>query len=270
MSEKGSQLKTVLAMLSRYARAAIVWNVVLVGLALNVLISATAAADGFVVEAVNASPDVSTRFSNETILEIEDDGYIVLMSDWGGIVRRDGPYSDTAEKLFDFPRDNEPEPLVSALIASLLALAEVSRKSEESISGVRGNDSEVEFDGGAISATTSVFCLEAGTLPEFYVSQPPTTDEVFTLRRLSESAQTFSMTWPAGMTLVPWSEQWPSPDRGKYFWRLGQRPQSPLRIEVIRDLPQALPERAALFFDLGCDAQAIALFRELVANADQR
>ena len=59
-------------------------------------------------------------------------------------------------------------------------------------------------------------------------------------------------------------------DKGKYLWRLGQRPQMPLRIEIIHELPRALPERAALFFDLECDAQAIAMFRELVVNADRR
>ena len=78
----------------------------IIALVVSVMIMVLAAAaaaepEGFVFEAVLATPGVDTPIERETAIEIEIDGYIVIISRSGQLIRKDGPHSGPAAELLD-------------------------------------------------------------------------------------------------------------------------------------------------------------------------
>ena len=122
----------------------------------------------------------------------------------------------------------------------------------------------------AITSATATFCLLDGAKPEFYVSRPPDRDEPVTFRSRVSPLGFFQTTWPVGVKLLAWPEKWPLPEEGRYIWSLGDRGPTPLRIRIIDDAPESLPERAAYYYDLRCESQAVAMIRSLMEAADRQ
>ena len=100
--------------------------------------------EGFVIEAVMASPPADSPLQRETAVDVAAGGYIVLLARSGQLLRRDGPYQGPASDLLDAilaPDNNE---LSNPVLSSLLELAEISRASEEQLGGVRGASLDTE------------------------------------------------------------------------------------------------------------------------------
>ena len=236
------------------------------------LIATAAAAepDGFVIEAVLATPGADAPVERETAIEIEIDGYIVIISRSGQLIRKDGPYSGPAGELLDAIFAPGDDDLGNPVLSSLLELAEVSRASTELVGGVRGALLETEVHPTAITTATTAYCLARGTLPAFYVSQPPVRDEPVTIRSRVSPQGFLQAKWPVGVTTLPWPADWPAPVEGRYIWTLGSRGPSALWIRLVEDPPRNLAERAALYYDMRCTSQAVALFRAMLDGAARR
>ncbi len=236
------------------------------------LIATAAAAepDGFVIEAVLATPGADTPIERETVIDVESDGYIVIISRSGQLIRKDGPYSGPAAELFDAIIAPGDDDLSSPVLSSLLELAKISRASSELIGGVRGTLLETEVHPTAITTATMVYCLAGDTLPAFYVSQPPVRDEPVTIRNRVSPQGFLQARWPVGVTTLPWPADWPAPVEGRYIWTLGSRGPSALWIRLVEDPPRNLAERAALYYDMRCASQAVALLRAMLDGAVRR
>lgn len=117
----------------------------------------------------------------------------------------------------------------------------------------------------SISSATSLFCVEKGVVPEFYVLDAPTSDERIVVRRTMRPKQIMHATWPANASSLAWPQDWPPPEKGRYIWALGYRGTSTLEIvELGEELPTA-HDKAAAFEREGCYAQVRAAFHEILA-----
>jgi hypothetical protein len=245
-----------------------------IGIIVSVLVFWASAAfadpEGFVIEAVMASPEADSPLQRDTAVEIADGGYIVIISRSGQLVRRDGPFKGAASSLLDSLLSPDSEELDNPVLSSLLELAEVSRGSEEQLGGVRGVEFDDEVHATAITAATTTYCLIEGARPEFYVSRAPTRDEPVTFRSRISPLGFLQTTWPVGVNLLAWPDAWPEMEEGRYIWSLGDRGPTPLRIRIIDDLPDSLPIRAAYYYDLRCETQAVALIRSLMTSANRQ
>ncbi len=237
-----------------------------------VFVGAVAAAEpeGFVIEAVLATPGADTPIERETAIDIESDGYIVIIARSGQLIRKDGPYSGPAAELLDAIIAPGDDDLGNPVLSSLLELAEVSRASTELGGGVRGTLLETEAHPTAITTATTVFCLASDTQPAFYVSKPPVRDEPVTIRNRVAPQGFMQAKWPVGETTLPWPAGWPAPVEGRYIWTLGSRSPSALWIRLVEDPPRDLAERAALYYDMRCESQAVALLRIMLDGAARR
>ena len=129
------------------------------------------AADGFVIEANNAQPDVGIQVRGDTQVSVEEGGHIVLMTEAGQMVRKDGPFIGTADDILAGQQGSGDIAMEGGLLGSLLELAEVSGKSEEQLGAVRGTTAEGADRPDAISAAVSDFCMSDGHIPVFYTSE---------------------------------------------------------------------------------------------------
>ena len=57
--------------------------------------------EGFVIEAVMASPAADSPLQRETAVNVAEGGYIVILARSGQLLRRDGPYQGPASDLLD-------------------------------------------------------------------------------------------------------------------------------------------------------------------------
>lgn len=226
--------------------------------------------EGFVIEAVMASPGADSPLQRDTPVEISDGGYIVIIARSGQLLHQDGPFQGPASYLLDSLFSPDSKDLENPVLSSLLELAEISRGSDEQLGGVRGLPTDDEAHATAITAKTTTFCLMVGTTPSFYVSRAPARDEPVTFRRRVSPLGFQQTTWPVGINLMAWPNAWPELDEGRYIWSLGDRGPTPLWIRIIDDLPDSLPKRAAYYYDLHCETQAVALIRSLMASANHQ
>ena len=228
---------------------------------------ALAAAGGFVIEANNAQPDVGVQVSGDTPISIGEGGHIVLMTEAGQMIRKDGPYEGSADGIFAVQTDSGAAALEGGLLGSLLELAEVSGTSEEQLGAVRGTTQEGAERPDAISSAVSDFCLTAGQTPVFYTSTAPAVDEPLIVRRRVRPIQFLQTTWPAGENTLAWPADWPPVEEGRYVWALGARGTVALRVIELEEMPENPLAAAALQYDLGCEMQAKALFQAALAAA---
>ena len=236
--------------------------------------AAAAGVEGYVLEAVRAAPGQGSPLAHETILQIEPDGHMVVMALSGRTVRKDGPYIGRAAEVLSSARGGAisggGNSLPVDMLEILLELAEVSEKSRETILVVRAPGAPEPIGSAlpdAISSATRTFCLEDGAMPDFYTVQAPAQDEPLIFRRLVSSRGFKLATWPAGAGRVPWPSEWGRPREGRYVWTLGNRTPVSLWIRVVESLPEDPLMRAALFLDMRCKAQALAVFRAALAGA---
>ena len=223
---------------------------------------------GFVIEANDAQPDVGIQIAGDTQISIGEGGHIVLMTEAGQMVRRDGPYEGPADGIFAGQTDNSAVAMEGGLLGSLLELAEVSHKSEEQLGAVRGTTEEGAERPDAISTAVSDFCLIAGQTPVFYTSNAPAVDEPLIVRRRVRPIQFLQTTWPAGENALAWPDDWPPAEDGRYVWALGSRGTVALRVIELEEVPENPLASAALQYDLGCEMQAKALFQAALAAAE--
>ncbi len=238
--------------------------------------AAAAEVEGYVLEAVRALPEQGSPLAQETILQIEPDGHMVVMVLSGRTVRKDGPYIGRAGEVLSSvdggASSGGGNSLPVDMLESLLELAEVSETSSGKIAAVRlpGEPEPIGFAlSDAISSATRTFCLEDGAMPDFYTVRPPAHDEPLIFRRLVSSRRFLLTTWPAGAGRIPWPKKWGPPREGRYVWALGDRAPATLRIRIVESLPEDPLMHAARFLDMRCKAQALAVFRAALAGAER-
>lgn len=226
--------------------------------------SVASATDGFVIEANNAQPDIGIQVRGDTQISIGEGGHIVLMTEAGQMIRKDGPYTGSADSILAGQAETGLA-MEGGLLGSLLELAEVSGKSEEQLGAVRGTTEEGADRPDAITSAVSDFCLSEGQIPEFYTSKAPAVDEPLIVRRRVRPIQFLQTTWPAGENTLTWPADWPPPEEGRYVWALGARGTVALRIIALEETPENPLAAAALQYDLGCEMQAKAAFQSALA-----
>ena len=139
-------------------------------------------------------------------------------------------------------------------------------------------DSETELTrGGAdgapivntstITSETSKFCLTRGSRPEFAVLRAPVVDEPIIVRRRTTPTQIMNGVWTAGSNTFAWPSHWPLPEAGRYIWALGSSGTSATEILYVEGNPLTPRDRAAAYHELGCEAQVVAAFSEIVAQS---
>lgn len=226
------------------------------------------AAGGFVIEANAAQPGVGNQVGGDTSISIAEGGHIVLMTEAGQMVRKDGPYDGPADGIFAARIDDNADAMEGSLLGSLLELAEVSAKSEEQLGAARSTvvEGAVRPD-TVISKEVAAFCLAPGQTPVFYATKAPSVDELLIVRRRVTPIQFLQATWLTGENTLAWPDDWPPAEEGRYVWSLGARGSVALRIVIVEEVPENPLAAAALQYNLGCEMQAKALFRVALSAA---
>ena len=236
--------------------------IVLVAFGTNAALAETA----FIIDGENAEPAVGVQVSEDTMITIDPEGHLVIMTESGQMIRKDGPYDGTAAALFQQIEGGES--MDGNMLESLLELAEVSGTADEQLGAVRGAEIETaEVGPNMISTSVTVFCLTEGVTPEFFTSNAPDVDEPLVVRRRVRPIQYLEVTWPAGTTSLPWPAEWELPEEGRYVWALGQRGSAAVKLVELEDEFSSPLERAAVYYDEGCESQAKAVFREALFTA---
>ena len=249
-------------------RMAVFTAITLIAPALFMTEPAAAEPQGFVIEAVMATPEADTPIDRDTWIDVEGEGYILILMRDGQIFRQNGPFHDVAASLLDKIVEPGGDDVGNDILSSLLELAEVSGKSMEQLGGVRGAERQNDVHAKAITAVTQTYCFVVGEAPHFYASKPPERDEPIILRRRAAPKSFYQATWPVGVTDLPWPTDWPLPEEGRYIWSLGSQGPAPLWLRAVADLPDSLTLRAALYNDMRCYTQAIALIRQILTSAE--
>ncbi len=233
--------------------------------------AAAAAAEpvGFVMEALLATPEADTPIYPDTKIDIEDMGHILIIMRSGQLFRQDGPFHGQAASLLDKIETPSDDDVGNGVLSSLLELTEVSRKSTEQRGGVRGVERMNDVHPNAITAATRTYCFVKGVPPGFHASMPPRRDEPLMLRLRASPKGFFQATWPVGVKDLPWPADWPEPVEGRYIWSVGGQGPAPLWLRAVEALPDSLVERTALYYDMRCYTQAIALIRQIMASAER-
>ena len=135
--------------------------------AILLLISPTAvfAGDSFVIESIEAQPDVGIQVQGDTQITINDGGHIVLMTDAGQMVRQDGPFDGSADDILAGQLSSTETAMEGGLLGSLLELAEVSGKSDGQLGAVRGAAQEGADNPGTIRSAVANFCMTENQSP---------------------------------------------------------------------------------------------------------
>lgn len=116
-----------------------------------------------------------------------------------------------------------------------------------------------------ITSETPVFCLKKGSRPEFALLKAPAVDERIIVRRRTAPQQVMNGIWPADATTFAWPGDWPPPEEGRYIWAIGGGGTSVMEILYVDGNPTTPHDKAAVFHALGCEAQVVAAFNEIVA-----
>lgn len=237
--------------------------------AILLLISPTAvfAGSSFVIESNEAQPEVGIQLQGDTQITINDGGHIVLMTDAGQMVRKDGPFDGTTDDIFAGQLSSTETAMEGGLLGSLLELAEVSGKSDEQLGAVRGAVQEGAESPDEISTAVSNFCMTENQAPVFYTSKAPAADEPLIVRRRVRPIQFLQTTWPAGANRLSWPADWPPAEEGRYVWALGSRGTTAVRLIAMEEVPDSDLAIAAMQYDMGCEVQAKALFQSVLTKA---
>ena len=224
---------------------------------------------GFVMEALLATPEADTPIYPDTKIDIEEMGHILIIMRSGQLFRQDGPFHDRAAILLDKIETPSDDDVGNGVLSSLLELTEVSGKSTEQLGGVRGVERMNDVHPNAITAATRSYCFVPGVPLGFHASMPPRRDEPLMLRLRASPKGFFQATWPVGVKDLPWPADWPEPTEGRYIWSVGSQGPAPLWLRAVEALPDSLVERTALYYDMRCYTQAIALIRQIMASAER-
>jgi outer membrane protein OmpA-like peptidoglycan-associated protein len=117
-----------------------------------------------------------------------------------------------------------------------------------------------------ITSATSNFCLTEGTRPEFAVLRAPAVDQPIIVRRRTAPTQIMNGVWKKGSNTFAWPRDWPLPEEGRYIWALGSSGTTATKILFVEGDPITPRDRAATYYALGCEAQVVAAFNEIVAQ----
>ena len=237
------------------------------------LLAARAAAAepvGFVIEAVLATPVADSPIELQTMIDIEDTGHMLIIMSSGLMIRKDGPFHDRAKILIDAFKTPGDGDIGNGILSSLLELAKISQRSTDQLGGIRGAGRRFDVHAEAITPATKAYCFVVGTLPGFHTSSPPRRDEPLIIRYRSSPRGFHQAAWPVGVTDLPWPANWPAPEEGRYIWSVGGQVPAALWLRRVDALPESLVERAALYNDMRCYTQAIALIRQMMASAERR
>ncbi len=229
--------------------------------------TAVFASSSFVIEANKAQPEVGIEVQGDTQITINEGGHIVLMTDTGQMIRKDGPFTGPANDFLAGQIGSIDTAMEDDLLGSLLELAEVSSKSEEQLGAVRGATMEGSYIPETISTEVLNFCMVEGDPPSFYTSKAPAADEPLIVRRRVRPIQFLQTTWPAGANTLAWPADWPPAEEGRYVWALGSRGTVAVQVIAMEEIPESPLEKAALQYDYGCEMQAKALFQSVLAKA---
>ena len=216
-----------------------------------------------------ATPEADTPIERDTKIDVEDEGHIIIIMRNGQLFRQDGPFHEMAAILFDKITAPRGDDVGNDILSSLLELAEVSGKSTEQLGGIRGVERQYDVHPNAITPATKTYCFVAGEAPGFYASTPPRRDEPLILRLRASPRSFYQATWPVGVKDMPWPADWSLPKEGRYIWSLGSQGPAPLWLRLVVELPDSLVERTALYNDMRCYTQAIALIRQILASAER-
>ena len=222
---------------------------------------------GMVIEAVLATPEAEILFERDTMINIEDKGYILIITQNGQIIRKDGPFHELAASLFDEAAslfDEADPPSGNGITIETPGDSDLEKWRAE-----RRNEGYYDHP-EAISRATETFCFVKSEPPVFHTSKPPIRDEpLIWLFRISPKEK-FRAIWPAGVEDLPWQEHWPFPkEEGRYHWYLGDQGSTLMigrpELKLVDELPASLEERAALYNDMGCYRQlyGVHLYRHV-------
>jgi hypothetical protein len=116
-----------------------------------------------------------------------------------------------------------------------------------------------------ITSETSVFCLTMGSRPEFAILDTPAVDQQIVVRRRTTPQQVMNAIWPAGVNAFAWPSDWPPPEEGRYIWAVGSGGTAATELLYVEGNPSNPHDKAAAYHVLGCEAQLVAAFNEIVA-----
>lgn len=117
-----------------------------------------------------------------------------------------------------------------------------------------------------ITSETARFCLTKGSRPEFAVLQTPAVDEPIIVRRRTTPTQVMDAVWTAGSNTLAWPRNWPLPQEGRYIWALGSSGTSATEILCVVGNPTTRRDQTAAYHELGCAAQVVVAFNEILAE----
>ncbi len=246
--------------------------ITLAALWLMAAIGEARAQQGYVVEALEATPDVGAALDEATPLSIQPGGHIVIMTRGARMVRRDGPFQGPARDLLEVPPGTAGagEPLAKKLLLGLSRLVEESGASEDTAFGVRGavpGATDGEAGSYAIVPGTRVFCLHDDARPAFFTADPPALESKLIVRRITRPKVLLRTAWPAGARRLDWPDDWPPPAKGRYLAAIGESGGWALRLIPVGPRPEAALRQAALYYEAGCRHQALAALRLAVDEA---
>lgn len=226
----------------------------------------------FVVEAEDAAPAVGEAVGDDTALTVRAGGHIIIMTSGARVIRRDGPFSGTAEELLDEAPGEAAEPLAESLLKGLVELAMESGTSEETAFGVRGGAATGAGEAGpyAIAPGAGLFCIHDDEAPAFYTPDPPERADVLVVRRITRPKELLRSEWPAGTDRMSWPADWPRPAEGRYLVSIGESGGWTVRMVLVGPRPHQALRQAALYYDAGCRRQAQAALRVAVNDAERR
>ena len=117
-----------------------------------------------------------------------------------------------------------------------------------------------------ITSATSNFCLTEGARPEFAVLRAPSVDQPIIVRRRTTPSQIMNGVWRKDSSTFAWPSDWPLPEEGRYIWALGSGGTTATEFLFVEGDLSTPHDRAAAYHVLGCEAQVVAVFNEIVAQ----
>jgi len=220
-----------------------------IALTLVPAVSAAAALDMVVMEARGLRLSPGQVISGGTPLVLEAGQQVTLMSQDGRVVKLRGPSSQA-------PAPQNPGPQADVQLAMRLLVTQQAAR--ERAGAIRGGESRVPPDPWLIDIGVSgVRCLPPNTAPVLWRADGRGMAPVTIAP--SDHSWRMEAQWGAGLDRLVLPSDVPLAMRGTYSVRLGAREVSLSLVEI----PSAFTNdamRAGYMMEIGCDAQAKALF----------
>lgn len=245
------------------------------GFLFSIAAGTASAQSGYIVDAEGAEIAIGAPVAGDTAIVIADGGHVVVLSDYGEMIRQEGPFEGTGADIITRKDDAVPETdaLASDLLDSLVDLAKGQGRSANAVFGVRGTAAA----GGDITSDdiallwpdTRRFCLIDNVRPQFAVPQAADAARTLVVRRTSRPKQVFQALWPPGETILAWPGDWSPPQPGPYLWSVGAAITATVRFVALAGIEAASSpvRQAALFAQAECLTQADAAFRSALARS---